>query len=513
MAYKKLKIPDPDLKTHIPSILGKDWVFIFEYDVDFNKQHFEIAMSNIVKQPNINSTVIIRADILIENQYDENKGDTMFKSKLINDFPKEDGLLYRDISDLEIRKPNIDMDLKLKIEIVRRIIPRNPFKDFIINQTCIILSGDNSLLVIYSPHINHQDETPYYLPPVKSIGILYHKSKISIHYLPYIREELVNMASSERPIRIALRLLQTSIKHSKGVKDGYEKRVIHDLVVPKIEFQNRYISLKQKYSVDLVNNWVEKTPATKHVFEDLAIAAFLIEYWIIKGFKKEEFEFRDLGCGNGLLVYILIMEGYKGKGIDARERKSWSIYPKEVRDNLLEQIIVPEVILQPHPALGVNITREFKNGDNILTSNELLNSPDVCTSFQKNTFIIGNHSDELTCWIPLFGHPFLVIPCCSHALNGDKVRYPPINRKNVSTYGSLVDHVEKIAQMTGWLVEKEMLRIPSTRNAAIMSNKNILKESEDISTTRKLDIIALEGGAEKWVENSLKLRSSNPRNH
>lgn len=117
------------------------------------------------------------------------------------------------------------------------------------------------------------------------------------------------MNLSERPIRIALRLLQTSTKHSSGVKLGYEKRVNHDLVVSKVDFQNRYITLKSKYSSDLVNSWCESTDPKKHVFEDLAIAAFLIEYWKLKKFNKDEFEFRDLGCGNGLLVYILMMEG------------------------------------------------------------------------------------------------------------------------------------------------------------------------------------------------------------
>lgn len=96
----------------------------------------------------------------------------------------------------------------------------------------------------------------------------------------------------------------------------------HDLVVPKIAFQNRYITLKKKYSSNLVNLWCESTDPKKHVFEDLAIAAFLIELWTVKYKSREDFEFRDLGCGNGLLVYILNMEGYSGKGIDARSRKS-----------------------------------------------------------------------------------------------------------------------------------------------------------------------------------------------
>ncbi|KAG7660782.1 TRM44 [[Candida] subhashii] len=554
------KVPESDLLSSQESSLGDFWIPIYSKSTNnaFQATHFEQAMLNIIKQPNINSTVIMRADILKENVYDREKGDTTFtSSKLISEFPhfpssanSKEQVLHRDIQDVEIRNiPETKINLTKKYEIVRRIIPRNPYKDHIINQTCLMLSGDESVLVVYIPHITTKEEIPFYLPPVYGIGLLYHKDIVSIHYLPFNYNEseeatlLKSMSAYERPIRIALRLLETSTKHSAGVKAGYAKRVNHDLVVPKIEFQNRYISLKKKYSLKLVNEWCESTDPKKHVFEDLAIAAFLIEYWILKGLTPDSFEFRDMGCGNGLLVYILIMEGYRGQGIDARARKSWSIYPENVQQNLLEQVIIPSVLLKPHPSLSrlaPDITdngRQFKelvkdnsaDGFSIKyhSSKELLNSDKVCTmeDFPKNTFIIGNHSDELTCWIPLFGFPFIVIPCCSHALNGAKARYPP--RKQLvtpsqqgapavpqsSTYASLVDHVEDISGMMGWKIEKEMLRIPSTRNAAIIGHEKYINESEEASMLRTLDLIALEGGAEGWVENSMMLMKKAPRNH
>lgn len=40
--------------------------------------------------------------------------------------------------------------------------------------------------------------------------------------------------------------------------------------------------------------------------------------------------FVDLGCGNGLLVYILNSEGHKGVGFDIRRRKIWDTYPSFV---------------------------------------------------------------------------------------------------------------------------------------------------------------------------------------
>lgn len=539
-----------------PSVLGDPWVPIYGVSVDFKAPHFETAMSNLIRQPNINSTVIMRADILKENVYDSEKGDLTFVSKQIDRFPEftasgtsEDPVLHRYLEDVQLRAIPLDkstIKLEPRTEIIRRIIPRNPFKDHIINQTCLVLGGDDALLVVYVPHIKSADETPFYLPPVHAVGILYSKGNISIHYLPFGYNEPENgkglraLDPAERPIRIALRLLQTSSKHSNGARTGYEKRVNHDVVVPKEVFQNRYISLKKKYLAALVGLWCESTDPKKHVFEDLAIASFLIEFWALRYPNKADIEFRDLGCGNGLLVHILTMEGYKGKGIDARARKLWATYPPEVQERLLEQIVIPSVLLKPHPALtkmAPHITdngRLFQvpdasraGGDEskpvplvlYYSSSNLLQSSQVCTTeeFPPNTFIIGNHLDELTCWIPLLGFPFIVIPCCLHALSGARHRYSP--RKNappsISAYGTLVDRVEDLAGQMGWVVEKEMLRIPSTRNAAIIGTErpSSLEELPEALQTRVLDIIAMEGGAEGWVEAAMALTKKAPRGH
>lgn len=549
------KTPEPTVEALLQqtSALGEPWVPIHGVSVDFKMAHFESAMSNLIRQPNINSTVIMRADILKENTYDSDKGDLTYVSKQIDRFPEfsasgssEDPVLHRYLEDVQLRTIPLDkstLNLQPRTEIIRRIIPRNPFKDHIINQTCLVLEGEDALLIVYVPHIKSEEETPFYLPPVYAVGILYNKGNLSIHYLPFGYENpeksaaIRQLDAAERPIRIALRLLQTSSKHSNGARTGYEKRVNHDVVVPKEAFQNRYISLKKKYLAALVNLWCESTDPKKHVFEDLAIASFLIEFWALRYPNKESFEFRDLGCGNGLLVHILTMEGYKGKGVDARARKLWATYPPEVQERLLEQIVIPSVLLKPHPALtkmAPHITdngRLFQvpdasraGGDgskpvplvSYYSSSNLLQSSQVCTTeeFPPNTFIIGNHLDELTCWIPLLGFPFIVIPCCLHALSGARHRYAP--RKNaapsISAYGTLVDRVEDLAGQMGWVVEKEMLRIPSTRNAAIIGTE---KPGEPLETqqTRVLDIIAMAGGAEGWVEAAMALTKKAPRGH
>ncbi|KAG7879411.1 hypothetical protein KL905_003192 [Ogataea polymorpha] len=535
-----------------PSVLGPEWCGIFEIPVTFEASHFEQAMSNLLKNPNINSTVILRADVLKNYKYTYTDGsEEPFLDKYIAEDPEsisiasdnpEEPIRSRYLDDIEIKSVPITKEFRPKVEMVRRIIPRNPSKDYVINQTCLMMEdSEGSILIVYTPHISKPEETPFYLPPVRSIGLLYSHGNLSIHYLPFgSLEELRTMKPIERPIRIAYRLMSTAQRHSDGVVKGYEKRVNHDLIVSKVAFQDRYISLKQKYAKALVDDWRENTDPRKHVFEDIAIAAFLIEFWSIIYPDKELFEFRDLGCGNGLLVYLLTMEGYTGIGIDARARKSWKMYPPEVQSKLKEQVIIPSVLLRPHPAARAHYFsdngRAFKMPVDkklpedlgltekhqlveVFTAGDLLSSPQVnAAEFPKNTFIIGNHSDELTTWIPLLGYPFMVIPCCSYNLNGEKVRYPAIKSiaqassvtsyTSTSRYATLVDHVEYIATIFGWQVEREMLRIPSTRNAALIGYRpnNFLPKSI-------YEIIAMEGGADRWVENTLSLMKRPPRNH
>jgi len=58
----------------------------------------------------------------------------------------------------------------------------------------------------------------------------------------------------------------------------------------------------------------------------LGIAAYLCLLW-----QNKSVSFVDLGCGNGLLVYILTKEGHKGTGLDIRKRKIWEKFDVDLR--------------------------------------------------------------------------------------------------------------------------------------------------------------------------------------
>lgn len=114
-----------------------------------------------------------------------------------------------------------------------------------------------------------------------------------------------------------------------------------------------YNALKQKYGVQMVERWPEQTDAAKFVYEDVAIATYLLVLWQQErratGDERLQ-SFVDLGCGNGLLVFILASEGHPGLGIDLRRRGIWDTYPESTK-------------------LKVNIFRYLMNDSNLISSN------------------------------------------------------------------------------------------------------------------------------------------------
>ena len=248
----------------------------------------------------------------------------------------------------------------------------------------------------------------------------------------------------------------------------------HDLLVDKAVYQDLYITLKKKYAKFLIDNWSEATDPLKHVFEDISLATFLILLWSQS--RGQDMKFVDIGCGNGLLVYLLTMEGYQGYGIDARRRNSWNIFPKQVQSRLYEKILIPHFL---EDGLGENVHDGM---------------------FEDNTFLISNHSDELTPWTPLLaalvpGSAFLAIPCCERDFSGAKIGGGFLKTSNESgaqgRYAMYCQWICDIAQEIGWLVEMEMLRIPSTRNRGIVGRQIDSPRTKE----KALEVISRLGGS------------------
>ncbi|KAJ6444012.1 tRNA (uracil-O(2)-)-methyltransferase [Purpureocillium lavendulum] len=493
---------------------GHGWVPLYRHGCTFGPDIFVEKMMNMVRNPNLNSSWLFRADILYDDDDDAAADDGATPSS------GRTQPIPRDVKGMLRRRT-----------LVRKLIPRNDRRDQPMEQTCTFHrsslpdDGDDAdvgeagggdvirSLVLYMPHAATAAELPFYHPKVRGIAHLHEwdparaSGSISTHFLPFRRGDLDD---DPKLRRMAFHLLQILHKHGQGGASGYVKRVHHDVVIPQPKFQDRYTRLKNRYARELVDSWAESTDPGKHVFEDLGIAAFLIELWDVMypaGGDASFPGFVDIGCGNGLLVYILNKEGYSGWGFDARARKSWAQYRTDFTGSPSDQSLEQRLLL---PAV-------VPRSDAASDAHQL---PDAAMvqdgTFPPGTFIISNHADELTPWTPILGAlsccPFIMIPCCSHSLTGERFRAPPPRdrSKPSSTYASLVDWVSRIAEDCGWRVETEHLRIPSTRNTCLLGRT---RTRDDLSDAEVDAVLRKYGGVDGYVGNVAKLVKSGPRSH
>lgn len=574
------------------------WLTILDSPCTFRPENFEHVMLNLVKNPNVTSSHLFRADIFYDSS----------KDHLLNG---QGSGLEKHLKQEYRPKPFELQGWQIDRTIVRQLIPRNVQLDAPLVQTCIFLSRHThddrqDSLVVYIPHIDSPDNMPFYHPRVEKLA--FHHSyqpsplnpeqgtgSISVSYKPFAEHPV-----DQKLHRTGLKLLQTVHKHGQGQLAGYEKRVHLDQIIPQKRYQDTYARLKAKYGRKLSEAWVEVTDPGKHVFEDLGIAAFLLELWedmyalpeLVKiarqtddalagaerdrealqtteiamdgvslkedagsatnGHPKPDFPgFVDIGCGNGLLVNILVSEGYPGFGFDARERKTWSTFAPQVRQHLSQQLLVPDV-LRPATVSPEGATeKRWHDG-----------------TFEPGTFIISNHADELTAWTPLLAHlnqsAFLALPCCSHDLAGKRFRAPEVTKaekatktssqpaprlpqqelsradgpqadnkhltqaaetgslkrtlvqkKMASAYSTLCSYVVSLSRTIGFDdPEKEVLRIPSTRNQSIIGRRRRdAGPFEDLGQRRQkvVRLVEEELGrslveiGQEWVERAEKL--------
>nr|VZI45336.1 unnamed protein product [Spirometra erinaceieuropaei] len=258
-------------------------------------------------------------------------------------------------------------------------------------------------------------------------------------------------------------------------------------------YQKVYVRLKTCYWEDLRASWCEKTDPEKFIHEDFGIAAYLICIW--SSLKKEDVYFVDIGCGNGLLVYLLISEGFHGIGVDIKRRGMWRQYPAKIAAALREETLDPST----HPG------------------------------FPQATLLIGNHSDELTPWLPVLATrsnsqcQVFTVPCCPFSLYQkfdagqyaqqlrDRVyqQLTDYRRRNLPTfttestdepnllaeggfwrgrYRHYIHYLEDVFRICGFEPELDILRIPSTKRICLLGRQHIqyLTYSQRLEGVNKL---------------------------
>lgn len=166
-----------------------------------------------------------------------------------------------------------------------------------------------------------------------------------------------------------------------------------------------------------------------------------------------------------MLTHVLTAEGYKGHGLDLRARTSWLHYPEATQKRLHVEALNPTILGQPH-------------------SHHPYLLPGV--------FLIGNHADELTPWMPIVAtlcaaSGYLSIPCCAWTFDTKFERSKNVpyatgmeleeftetlylggDGSNMSSYSQYRIWLASLSLHCGWRVECETLRIPSTRNWALI---------------------------------------------
>lgn len=192
------------------------------------------------------------------------------------------------------------------------------------------------------------------------------------------------------------------------------------------------------------------------MYEDVAIATYLILLWREERRKMNIDRlqsFVDLGCGNGLLVYILSGEGHPGYGIDLRKRGIWNLYP--------ETTILKTLAIIP--------------SDRSLF-------PDI-------DWIIGNHSDELSPWIPVisarssYNCRYFLLPCCAFEFSGKKFQ-----RRNctVSQYMDFLSYAQEISNICGFKTHIDRLKIPSTKRICLIGSERTYSSGDQNERERQI---------------------------
>ncbi|KAG7558211.1 hypothetical protein FFLO_02864 [Filobasidium floriforme] len=512
----------PALKSDLADTDEPGWISVVENDAYFSLDFFFKTLEELCLHPERNSSSILRADIL----YDSQAGPSTTNSAEAQSTS----------IDTAFQGPQNFFQCR---RIRRKLLPRKPQIDKPLEQDCLFLTSEVDAapkgLVILLPDVKEEKDVPFYHPILRKLAFEYTQLQtfgekddpdtvpqgtIKISALPFPNsaplpinkvqeamqsdvkpEEDVNRILPQRTVRTCLHLLETLHKHGWGQQRGYEKRVVHDVLVVRENFQDLYLVLKERHKhLDSRKNkeGFNKIMDTKrHVWKDVAIACFLMLLWkdMYPPIKQESGledvpsrrpwdlwgrpagGFLDLGCGNGLLVHILISEGYKGKGIELRERRTWPGYPAETREALVEQGIDP-------PRWFPNTLEEWQTGS--------WEGKEDCP-IEEGMFLIGNHADEMTPWLPLLSlipktpAPHLSLPCCLHTLNGlftYNTFVPPQTHEHMPS-GDFEEGLEKgdsrykaylkwlgwAGLNCGWLWEKEPLRVPSTKSWGIIARK------------------------------------------
>lgn len=112
--------------------------------------------------------------------------------------------------------------------------------------------------------------------------------------------------------------------------------------------------------------------------------------------------------------------------------------------------------------------------------------------FSEFDWIIGNHSDELTPWIPViaayssYNCSFFLLPCCAYNFDGTKYQ-----RKNSakSQYNEYLDYICNLCEDCGFNTELDRLKIPSTKRICFVGRTRKYLEKDYDTYVKKISLL------------------------
>ena len=164
---------------------------------------------------------------------------------------------------------------------LRRLLPRRPGRDGSIDQHCTMYAIDGhreASVLILTPLPDQTGSLPYYHPQVSHIVFHYLLSsasdphggvnanegaRLQVEVVPFPD---VPLDPNSRIYRTCLALLETLNRYGWGAMTSYKKRVNHDCIIPREEYQDLYLIMRERHK-HLVGTWKESTDPLKHVFE------------------------------------------------------------------------------------------------------------------------------------------------------------------------------------------------------------------------------------------------------
>lgn len=206
---------------------------------------FESALHALITQPEQNSTLILRAEILSDVQREPDELDTA----------------------VPLASAEID-GLRATRAIRRVLLPRRPGRDSGITQDCVYYStaahdAPTSCLVL-TPVLAPGQSLPYYHPTVHHLAFRFVDATLRIEVV--LLPDSPPLTLESRLYRTCLALLDTAHRYMWGHVSNWQKRVQHDILVPRDEYQDLYLIMRERHK-HLVRDWKEETDPMKHVFE------------------------------------------------------------------------------------------------------------------------------------------------------------------------------------------------------------------------------------------------------